>query len=281
MLRVARSASRDLHTCAACTASQFCTRCPGQALSRPETSAARSPASCEHTLARAQAAGSSAVPASMLRLGEPAVSRGGVGSSRRRVRAGPGPARCWLASRARIRSVVGYTVSSRLPTRPRLDRVQFPILGPQASPRRRGEGAAPALGFGSGAKTPRRIRRGSRVQPSLAESYRGISRSWRSRTTSRSASEGKELSASVSTGLTVAETPSHSAPPYMPDHPRRRLGAGTIGCLPLEGRATGGERHRASRDSRRASTAPRSAAPPRRVLGLAWRRRLASSSAST
>jgi len=69
MLRVRAIRIRDLHTCAACAASQFCTRCPGQALVETGDLRGPSPASCEHTLARAQAAGSSAVPASMLRAG--------------------------------------------------------------------------------------------------------------------------------------------------------------------------------------------------------------------
>src|SRR5437588_672080 len=69
MLRVRAIRIRDLHTCASCAASQFCTRCPGQALVETGDLRGPSPASCEHTLARAQAAGSSAVPASMLRPG--------------------------------------------------------------------------------------------------------------------------------------------------------------------------------------------------------------------
>src|SRR3989442_1789253 len=69
MLRVRAIRIRDLHTCMACAASQFCTRCPGHALVETGDLRCPSPASCEHTLARAQAAGSSAVPASMLRAG--------------------------------------------------------------------------------------------------------------------------------------------------------------------------------------------------------------------
>lgn len=67
MLKVRAIRIRDLHTCSSCAASRFCTRCPGQALVETGDLYGPSPASCEHTLAKAQAAGSSAIPASMLR----------------------------------------------------------------------------------------------------------------------------------------------------------------------------------------------------------------------
>ena len=67
MLRVRSIRIRDLHTCFTCTASQFCTRCPGQALVENGDLYGPSPASCEHALVGAQLAGSSAIPASMLR----------------------------------------------------------------------------------------------------------------------------------------------------------------------------------------------------------------------
>jgi radical SAM protein with 4Fe4S-binding SPASM domain len=67
MLRVRSIRIRDLHTCSACAASVFCTRCPGQALVETGDLYGPSPAACEHTLTRAQVAGSSLVPASMLR----------------------------------------------------------------------------------------------------------------------------------------------------------------------------------------------------------------------
>ena len=58
---------RDLHTCSGCTASAFCTRCPGQALVEDGDLYGPSSAACEHALAGAELAGSSAVPASMSR----------------------------------------------------------------------------------------------------------------------------------------------------------------------------------------------------------------------
>jgi len=58
---------RDLHTCASCAASRFCHRCPGQALVENGDLYGPSPANCEHALVAAQLAGSSAIPASMLR----------------------------------------------------------------------------------------------------------------------------------------------------------------------------------------------------------------------
>ncbi len=67
MLRVRAIRIRDLHTCSSCAASRFCTRCPGQALVETGDLYGPSPENCEHALARAQAAGSSVVPASMLR----------------------------------------------------------------------------------------------------------------------------------------------------------------------------------------------------------------------
>jgi AdoMet-dependent heme synthase len=73
MLRVRSIRIRDLHTCASCAASRFCTRCPGQALVETGDLYGPSPANCEHALTAAQLAGSTAVPASMLR-GAPSVS---------------------------------------------------------------------------------------------------------------------------------------------------------------------------------------------------------------
>ena len=67
MLRVRSIRIRDLHTCSSCTASRFCTRCPGQALVETGDLYGPSPANCEHALASAQVAGSSVIPASMLR----------------------------------------------------------------------------------------------------------------------------------------------------------------------------------------------------------------------
>jgi radical SAM protein with 4Fe4S-binding SPASM domain len=67
MLRVRSVRIRDLHTCSTCAASRFCTRCPGQALVENGDLYGPSPANCEHALAKAQAAGSSAIPASMMR----------------------------------------------------------------------------------------------------------------------------------------------------------------------------------------------------------------------
>ena len=67
MLRVRSIRIRDLHTCSSCAASPFCTRCPGQALVETGDLYGPSPANCEHALVGAQVAGSSVVPASMLR----------------------------------------------------------------------------------------------------------------------------------------------------------------------------------------------------------------------
>jgi radical SAM protein with 4Fe4S-binding SPASM domain len=67
MLRVRSIRIRDLHTCSSCAASRFCTRCPGQALVENGDLHGPSTASCEQALVGAQLAGSSAVPASMLR----------------------------------------------------------------------------------------------------------------------------------------------------------------------------------------------------------------------
>jgi radical SAM protein with 4Fe4S-binding SPASM domain len=57
---------RDLHTCSGCAAAQFCMRCPGQTF--VETGDLRGPlaASCDHAAARAAAAGSTAVPATLV-----------------------------------------------------------------------------------------------------------------------------------------------------------------------------------------------------------------------
>jgi radical SAM protein with 4Fe4S-binding SPASM domain len=67
MLRVRAIRIRDLHTCSSCAASAFCTRCPGQALVETGDLYGPSPANCEHALTRAQVAGSTVIPASMLR----------------------------------------------------------------------------------------------------------------------------------------------------------------------------------------------------------------------
>jgi radical SAM protein with 4Fe4S-binding SPASM domain len=67
MLRVRSIRIKDLHTCSTCAASQFCTRCPGQALVETGDLYGPSPAHCEHALVAAQLAGSTVVPASMLR----------------------------------------------------------------------------------------------------------------------------------------------------------------------------------------------------------------------
>jgi radical SAM protein with 4Fe4S-binding SPASM domain len=58
---------RDLHTCSGCTASAYCSRCPGQALLEDGDLYGPSSAACEHALAGAELAGSAAVPASMSR----------------------------------------------------------------------------------------------------------------------------------------------------------------------------------------------------------------------
>lgn len=58
---------RDLHTCAGCAASVFCTRCPGQALIEDGDLYGPSTAACEHALATAEVAGVTVVPASHLR----------------------------------------------------------------------------------------------------------------------------------------------------------------------------------------------------------------------
>jgi radical SAM protein with 4Fe4S-binding SPASM domain len=71
MLRVRSIRIRDLHTCSSCAASQFCTRCPGQALVETGDLYGPSPANCEHALVAAQVAGSPVIPASMLRLPAP------------------------------------------------------------------------------------------------------------------------------------------------------------------------------------------------------------------
>jgi radical SAM protein with 4Fe4S-binding SPASM domain len=67
MLRVRSIRIRDLHTCSSCTASRFCTRCPGQALVENGDLYGPSPANCEQALVGAQLAGSAAIPASMLK----------------------------------------------------------------------------------------------------------------------------------------------------------------------------------------------------------------------
>jgi radical SAM protein with 4Fe4S-binding SPASM domain len=65
MRRVRAIRVRDLHTCSGCTASAFCSRCPGQALVEDGDLYGPSSAACEHAMAGAELAGSSAVPASM------------------------------------------------------------------------------------------------------------------------------------------------------------------------------------------------------------------------
>ncbi len=67
MMRVRAVRVRDLTTCHACTASAFCTRCPGQAMVEDGDLLAPSTAACEQALAGAQAVGSPEIPASMLR----------------------------------------------------------------------------------------------------------------------------------------------------------------------------------------------------------------------
>jgi radical SAM protein with 4Fe4S-binding SPASM domain len=58
---------RDLHTCAGCSASRFCARCPGQALVEDGDLYGPSTAACEHAAAAAESAGVSVIPASRLR----------------------------------------------------------------------------------------------------------------------------------------------------------------------------------------------------------------------
>jgi AdoMet-dependent heme synthase len=65
MQRVRSIRVRDLHTCSGCTASAFCTRCPGQALVEDGDLYGPSSAACEHALAGAELVGAAAVPASM------------------------------------------------------------------------------------------------------------------------------------------------------------------------------------------------------------------------
>jgi len=65
MQRVRSIRVRDLRTCAGCTASAFCTRCPGQALVEDGDLYGPSSAACEHALAGAELVGSAAMPASM------------------------------------------------------------------------------------------------------------------------------------------------------------------------------------------------------------------------
>ncbi len=67
MLRVRSIRIRDLHTCSSCAASRFCGRCPGQALVENGDLHGPATASCEQALVGAQLAGSSVIPASMLR----------------------------------------------------------------------------------------------------------------------------------------------------------------------------------------------------------------------
>ncbi|MGH7307773.1 MAG: radical SAM/SPASM domain-containing protein [Candidatus Rokuibacteriota bacterium] len=72
MVRVRAIRIGDLHTCSSCAVSRFCARCPGQALLEGGDLYGPSPANCEHALVAAQLAGSSAIPASMLRRPVPA-----------------------------------------------------------------------------------------------------------------------------------------------------------------------------------------------------------------
>lgn len=72
MVRVRAIRIRDLHTCSGCATARFCARCPGQALLEGGDLCGPSPANCEHALVSAQLAGSSAIPASMLRRPVPA-----------------------------------------------------------------------------------------------------------------------------------------------------------------------------------------------------------------
>lgn len=58
--------TRNLHTCSTCAVSQFCARCPGQALVEDGDLYGSSTAACEHTLVAAQLAGSSATLAGLL-----------------------------------------------------------------------------------------------------------------------------------------------------------------------------------------------------------------------
>lgn len=62
---------RNLHTCSTCAASQFCTRCPGQALVEDGNLYGPSTAACEHTLVAAQLSGSTATLAGLLRVAAP------------------------------------------------------------------------------------------------------------------------------------------------------------------------------------------------------------------
>jgi radical SAM protein with 4Fe4S-binding SPASM domain len=62
MLEVRSIRTRDLHTCSSCAASEFCSRCPGQALVEDGDLYGPSTAACEHALVAAQVAGSTAIP---------------------------------------------------------------------------------------------------------------------------------------------------------------------------------------------------------------------------
>jgi radical SAM protein with 4Fe4S-binding SPASM domain len=76
MRRVRAIRIRDLHTCSSCSASAFCSRCPGQALVETGDLYGPSPAHCEHALVGAQLSGSAAIPASMLRRPRAELSGG-------------------------------------------------------------------------------------------------------------------------------------------------------------------------------------------------------------
>jgi radical SAM protein with 4Fe4S-binding SPASM domain len=69
MRRVRAITVRDLHTCSTCSASYFCTRCPGQALVEDGDLFGPSTAACEQSLVAAEAAGVAVIPASMLARG--------------------------------------------------------------------------------------------------------------------------------------------------------------------------------------------------------------------
>src|SRR3990172_7194517 len=151
MLRVRSIRIRDLHTCSTCTASQFCTRCPGQALVETGALYGPPPASCEHALVGAQLAGSSAIPASMLRPLASARPRGPAELAHQLsclarqppgflIASAPSPGRVLLRLPA-----VSSTGTSRSPQpRPRA------WLRPWASPSERRRRTACRSGSGSG-----------------------------------------------------------------------------------------------------------------------------------
>jgi hypothetical protein len=143
------------------------------------------------------------------------VSRRSAGEASARHGGEPGQALghawCWLASHARVRSLVGSRrcrVAS--PTRPRLYPGPFPDFGTPGSPRRRRRSRGAGTRFRLGAKTPHAVSSAARggsavVLPSASR----VSGSWVLSTTPKCA-EGKELSAIGLTGLAVAKRPSPS-----------------------------------------------------------------------